>query len=282
MRRGEQEAWSLAALALVLQAESSPALLSAAEAVLAAHDLDAVADIAGLDRRLAGGQAAAPLLQTATLVSGDVSGWQDQSDEALLAQGRASGQAAAAFKAFMLPTMTGLAQALAQPGARMLDVGTGTGELAVAFAETFETLTVVGIDVLPRALSLAERTVSASTASQRVELRQQDLATLCDSAEYDLAWVPAPFCPEPALTAGIPALARALKPGGWLMLGHGKFHGDNLEDALTRLKTIVFGGTALDDVQAQRLLTAGGLIDVRTMQTPPGAPGITVARRSEH
>lgn len=64
------------------------------------------------------------------------------------------------------------------------------------------------------------------------------------------------------------------------MLGHGKFHGDGLEDALTRLKTIVFGGTALDDVQAQRLLTDSGFVDVRTMQTPPGAPGITVARRS--
>jgi ribosomal protein L11 methylase PrmA len=135
MRLGEQEAWSLAALALVLQAESSPALLSAAEAVLAAHDLDAVTDLTDLDRRLAAGQAAAPLLQTARLVSGDAPGWQDQSDEALLAQGRASGQAAAAFKTFMLPAMTGLAEALSQPGARMLDVGTGTGALAVAYAE---------------------------------------------------------------------------------------------------------------------------------------------------
>ncbi len=280
MDRGDDHAWSLAALALVLRQDGAPELLRAAEAVLAAWGLEPTADLAGLDRPAMAAQASAPLLQAAKVVSGDVSGWHDQSDEALLAQGRASAQAAAAFEQFILPTMTDLSQALHRPGARMLDVGTGTGALAVAYAETFEQVSVVGIDVLPRALALAERTVSASSVAHRVDLRLQDVAALADEAEYDLAWLPAPFCPEPALRAGVPAIARALKPGGWMMIAYGKFRGVALDDALTRLQTTVFGGTAIDDEQARNLLGDSGLIDVRTVQTPPGAPAITIGRRA--
>ncbi len=92
-------------------------------------------------------------------------------------------------------------------------------------------------------------------------------------------WLPARFLPEAALRAGAARVAAALVTGGWLMVGHGKFAGDPLEDALTGFKTVAYGGTPLDDEQAQTLLREVGLTEVSTMPTPPGAPAITVGRR---
>jgi hypothetical protein len=168
---------------------------------------------------------------------------------------------------------------LARPGARMLDVGTGVAALAVAYAELFPTLTVVGLDVLPRVLALAADTVAASNVADRVLLREQDVAELDEADSYALGWLPAPFLPEAALRAGASRIARALLPGGWLMVGHGRFTGDASEEAVTRFKTVAYGGTALNDNQAQALISDAGLTDISTMLTPPGAPAITVGRR---
>jgi SAM-dependent methyltransferase len=206
--------------------------------------------------------------------------WADQPDEAILAQGRASAQGAAAFVRFGLPVLPGLREKLAAPGARMLDVGTGVGALAAAYAELFPELTVVGIDVLPRVLELAEQVVRSSSVADRVELRQQDVGDLTDEAVFALIWLPAPFVPESALRAGMPRIARALVPGGWLIVGHGRLGDDDpLDVALTRFKTVSYGGTPLDNEQAQALLLEAGLEDVSTMPTPPGTPAITVGRR---
>jgi SAM-dependent methyltransferase len=278
MHRGEQAAWSSAALVLALEGSAPPGVQTAAEAVVRAWGIDLPADSAGLQPRLAAAQASAPLYQVAEVLRGG-GHWQELSDEALIAQGAASAQAAAMFVQFALPQLAGLAAALERPGARMLDVGTGTGALAIAYAGALPNLTVVGLDVLPRALALAEQVVAQSPVADRVELRLQDVADLDEIDSYDLAWVPAPFVPSTALEAGMPAIGRAVRPSGWVMIGHGKFAGDPLDDALTRFKTVIYGGTPLDDGQAHALLTSAGFADVFTMPTPPGAPAITVGRK---
>ena len=96
---------------------------------------------------------------------------------------------------------------------------------------------------------------------------------------YALAWVPAPFLPASALAAGIPRVGNALRAGGWLMLGHGKYGGSALNDAVGRFKTIAYGGTALNDGEAEEMLRSAGLMQVRTVPTPLGGPAITVGRR---
>src|SRR5829696_1429496 len=101
------------------------------------------------------GMVASPLLQAASLVSADNSTWADRSDAVLIAQGQASGSTALLFATFVLPELPQLAEGLGQPGARMLDVGTGIGALAVGFAEMFPQLHVTGIDVMDRVLDLA-------------------------------------------------------------------------------------------------------------------------------
>jgi protein-L-isoaspartate O-methyltransferase len=277
---GDRAAWATAALALVAGAGGTPALRRSAEEVLDALgiSLDSHA-VPGIDRAGVAGQAAAPLLQTSALLTrGEV--WVDQPDEAIIAQGRASAQGAAAFERLGLPFMAGLAEALATPGARMLDVGTGVAALAASYAELFPELTVVGIDVLPRVLALAEDLLSTSPVADRVILREQDVSGLSEEATYALAWLPAPFVPEQALRAGVPRIVRSLIPGGWLIVGHGKFAGEPLDDAVTRFKTVSYGGTPLSNEQAQTLLQDGGLVDVATVQTPVGAPAITAGRRT--
>ncbi len=282
---GDRAAWATAALALVAGNGGTLELRRSAESVLAALGitLDPTAppgiDRPGLDMTGLAAQAAAPLLQTSTLLRGGEL-WIDQPDEALIAQGRASAQGAAAFERLGLPFMAGLAEALATPGARMLDVGTGVAALAASYAELFPELTVVGIDVLPRVLALARDLLRSSPVADRVVLREQDVSELCDEETFALAWLPAPFVPEEKLLAGLPRLARSLVPGGWLILGHGKLADDPLDSALTRFKTVSYGGTALSDEQAQELVAASGLVDVATVPTPVGAPAITIGRRT--
>lgn len=278
MGRGEQAAWSNVALALALSSTAPSSILAAADDVVRACGIDLPGDAAGLQPELAAAQAAAPLYQVAEVLRGG-GHWRELSDEALIAQGAASAQAAGMFVQFALPQLDGLAAALDRQGARMLDVGTGTGALAVAYAATFPELTVVGLDVLPRALALAEQVVAQSPVADRVELRLQDVADLDETDSFDLAWVPAPFVPPEAVAAGMPAIGRAVRAGGWAMIGHGKFAEDSLDDALTRFKTVIFGGTPLDDGQAQSLLTDAGFADVFTMPTPAGAPALTVGRK---
>jgi methylase of polypeptide subunit release factors len=112
--------------------------------------------------------------------------WAQQPDEVLLAQGLASARSGSRLVEFAATAMPGLLTALDRPGARMLGTRTGTGGLAVAAAEALPQVTVVGLDVLPRVLALAEQVRAASPAADRVVLRQQDVTTLHEQDTYDL------------------------------------------------------------------------------------------------
>jgi SAM-dependent methyltransferase len=277
LHEGDRATWSTAALVLALRGAASHEQQAAAYAVVEASGLNEGASIEDVGGIVA--QAAAPIHQVASLIRGEGQMWAAQSDEALLAQGRASAQGAAAFAEFGLPMLAGLRESFAR-GARMLDVGTGVGALAVAYAELFPRLSVVGIDVMPRVLGLGERNVAASSVSDRVVLREQDVSFLNEPDTYAFAWVPAPFIPPSALALGLPRVADALQPGGWLMLGHGKYGGSSLDDAVGRFKTIAYGGTALNDEEAEELLRSAGLTDVMTVPTPHGSPAISLARKA--
>ena len=168
---------------------------------------------------------------------------------------------------------------MAALGSRMLDVGTGVGALAVSFAQAFPQLQVLGIDILDRSLDLARQAIAAAGVADRVTVRKQDVAEFADDAGFDVAWLPAPFIPRAAIDSGLPRVTAALRPGGWLILGHGKLGGTPVEDALTRLKTIAHGGTVLDEAAACQLLRTAGLTSVRPMPTPAGAPAITIGQK---
>ena len=276
----DQGVWCLAALTLAYGSEDT-ALRAEAAAVLGALALPTspldVQDATGVPADLLAAQAAAPVAQVARLLGGETSAWDDMPEEALVAQGRTSSQMAEFFSSSVLPLFPELQDALARES-RMLDVGTGAGLLALAFADTFPHLRVTGLDVMPRVLAIADRFRAGHPAGDRVELVEQDVATLSETAAFDLVWLPAPFIPAAVLPAGVRACAAALKPGGRLMVAHGKFGDDPLENALNRFKTACFGGAALDDDEAESLLAGAGLEDLRRVPTPPGAPALVLGR----
>jgi len=281
----DQAAWSLAALALLAASDAPSETTAAAQQLLSTYGIAAAPGqpMSGVDATTArqiANQAAAPLHQAAALATGQTISWSAQSDQALLAQGRASAYAARAFAQLLLPLMSGLGSRLASPGARMLDVGTGVGALAVAFAQVFPQLQVLGIDVLDRPLDLARHNIAASDVAGRVTVIRQDVAGLTDETGFDLAHFPSPFVPRHAVEAGLPRVAATLRPGGWVFVTRGKFDGTPAQDALTRLKTFVYGGTALEEAEASDLLRGAGLTSVRPVPTPEGKPGVTIGQKA--
>lgn len=280
LRSADPSMWSTAALIMTVRGLGSTQAQAAAAEVLRAMQLDTSSDLGPLDLDVVTSQAAASTLQVAALVRGEGQLWASQSDDALLAQGRASAQGAAqlARQGRALPGLTEGLGIVEHP--RVLDVGTGVGSMAVFWAEQYPHITVVGIDVLPRVLALAAKNVSASTARDRVIVREQDVSTLDEPETYAFAWMPAPFIPERALHEGIRRVSQALVPGGWLTLGHGKFTDDPLDNALNRFKTVAYGGTALDNDQAQQLLRQSGLTEIVTVPTPPGFPAFTIGQKA--
>lgn len=277
----DEAAWCLAAVAIALAEGGDAGRQDAAMRVLDAAGVLPVELPPGSTPAQVAAQAAAPLTTIASLIAGQTTGWMALPDEALLSQGEASGQMAPAFSRYLLPTLDGLAERLSSPGARMLDVGTGVGAIATGFAEAFPQLHVTGIDVASRVLALAAARAQSLPAAVRVTFREESVADLREESVYDLAWLPAPFVPEEPLRHGVARVARSLRPGGWLLLGHGKFNEPALSQALNRFKTLAYGGTALDDGQAAALLADAGLDRVAAVPTPPGAPAITVGRRRD-
>ena len=237
-------------------------------------DVDGMEDSIRLSRVA---QATGTLLKAAGVAAGTTS-WADQSDESILAQGRSGGRFNEAMEA-NLRRLPGLFELVSEPGAMLLGVGTGAGFIAVAMAESLPGTRVVGIDVLPRALKLAAATVAASPAADRIEVRLQDVAELTEIDRYAYAWLPAPFIPQDPLREGVRRVARAVVPGGWVALGHGRYDGTALDNAVARFQTQSYGGTALDDDQAEAMLTDAGLTHVSSPPMPTGAPSITFGQR---
>ncbi len=211
------------------------------------------------------------------LDSGAGEGWAAQDDETLLAQGRSSAMSGKMLAAYAVPSLDGLTDRFSE-GGEFLDVGTGVGELAAAFAEAIVTAQVVGLDVLPRAIELARQTIDGKGLQERVDFRLQPVQELDDVGRFDLAWLPAPFIPQGVFAAGVARIREALKPGGWLVVGAGRFDGDALAIAVTNWKTLRAGGTPLAASDASDVLGRAGLVDFRALPTPPGAPALYAAR----
>ncbi|MFJ7495156.1 methyltransferase [Streptomyces sp. NPDC097727] len=206
--------------------------------------------------------------------------WADQDDAVLLSQGRASAMTGRALAGRVVPALPGLGDRLDRTGSRILDVGTGVAALALALAQGLPHAEVVGIDVMERVLGLAAAELANAQAdvAGRVTLRHLDVAGLAERAAYDLAWLPAPFLSTNALTAAVPRLIDALRPGGWLVVGTNPAVADPLRQAVTGWNAVRNGGNSLDTDRMVEMLTAAGSVDVRTFPTVPGGPVLVAAQ----
>jgi SAM-dependent methyltransferase len=175
------------------------------------------------------------------------------------------GRGSAMIPALIASAHSGLAEVTS-----FLDVGTGVGLLAVAAANVWPKATVVGIDPWKPALERARSNVAQAGLEDRITLRQQDLAAVDDVDTYDCAWIPTFFLTEPVLEAGLAAVVRALRPGGWVVLGLNRPTPDPLAAAVAALRWTRGGGGSLDGKVGIRLLEAAGCGEVHSV--PPTGP----------
>jgi ubiquinone/menaquinone biosynthesis C-methylase UbiE len=181
----------------------------------------------------------------------------------------------------VIPALEGVAARFDTPGAAFLDVGVGVGGLAIALAQHWRHLRIVGIDVWRPALALARTNVDNARLRERIELRDQGVETIADEAAFDLAWMPIPFISEQVIPEATARLYRALKPGGWVVFNFANFGAmDPRSGAMWRLRTTTWGGPLWTLPQVETLLHEQRFASVTTLPTPPGSPvALVVGRR---
>ena len=161
---------------------------------------------------------------------------------------------------------------LGSTGGRLLDIGTGTGWLAIAIAQSHPNLAVVGIDIFEPALDLARSNVKDVGLTDRITLRRQDAATLDEADGYDAIWLPLPFLPAAIVEPVVAAAVRSLRPGGWLLPGTFTGAPDRLSELLTDLRTVRSGGHPWRPTEITGLLSAAGLVDAEEIPRSWAAP----------
>lgn len=213
------------------------------------------------------------LAQSAELVADPARppAWGHTDPQILQGTGRMSIAIASAISA-ALAELDGLGARLAAADAALLDVGTGTAWLAIALADAFPALRVVGIDIFETALELARANVAAAGRGARIELRRQDVTALDEEAAYDVVWLPLPFLPRALVPLALQSALRALRPGGWVLPGTYAGPPDRLSELLVDLRTVRSGGHPwrADELLAE--IASHGFEDAREVERTWAAP----------
>ncbi len=136
------------------------------------------------------------------------------------------------------------------PDARIVDVGTGSGAIAVALAHSLLTAEIVALDISPAALAVASENAKQNGVVARIRFVESDLLGAVADERFDAIVSNPPYVafserstlpvevreyePARALFAGptglemyrrlIPDARALLVPGGWLLMeiGHGQ------------------------------------------------------------
>ena len=106
----------------------------------------------------------------------------------------------------------------AKPG-RILDVATGTGDLAIAMARRIRDVQVLGVDLSEQMLAVARRKIEARGLDGRIVLDRGDAERLAVAdASVDVATAAFGVRNFGALGPGLRELARTIKPGGKVVI----------------------------------------------------------------
>ncbi len=285
--RLSSQAEALAALGAVLRLRSTgttavPEIQEALAGVVSALGLtDAVDGASPAELAAASSPIRAMFLQAIDLLTdpGRAPGWSFTDADVLQSFGRTSAGFAHVLREKVAPALDGLADRLSADGAAFLDVGVGVGGLAIAMAEQWPNLRVVGIDPWEPSLALARENVAATRVGERIELRAMRIEDLPDREAFDLAFLPGPFLPQAVLDTAVTRVRETLRPGGWALIG--LFRGrDPLDEALARLRAARSGGSSPTPAEAVAFLTAAGFEEVAEFQADLGIPSaLAVGRR---
>ena len=141
----------------------------------------------------------------------------------------------------LLETVLPLARAISNP--KIVDVGTGSGCIALALAKELPQAEILATEISPAALEIAEANAARLQLDSRVEFHDTDLLRALPIGYFDFVVSNPPYVgqseedqvqmevrkfePRNAVFAGptglevidrlVPAARSALKPGGWLV-----------------------------------------------------------------
>ncbi len=289
MNRHHAAASGLGALGAALDAKASGAPLDAALAARVDELLSALG--AGDALKDVSVQEAAPLLAEIRFSLGMVAklpyahtrgtSWGFSDPLILQGVGEFSRMHAIALTRGVIPAL-GIGARVGARGAAFLDIGVGVAGTAIAMAEQWPELRIVGIDVWQPSLALARENVEHAGMRDRIELREQGAENIEDDKAFDLAWLPTPFIPERVIPQALERTLQALRPDGWIVLPciAGLEAMEPAGAAAWRLRAATWGGPLLPTSQWEKMLVDKGFVDVRTLPSPPGVPvGMVVGRR---
>ena len=137
---------------------------------------------------------------------------------------------------------------------RILDVATGTGDLAIEMARRIRDVHVLGVDLSEKMLDVARCKVAARGLDERVVLDVGDAEHLrVSDASVDVVTVAFGVRNFGDLEAGLREMARTIKPGGKVVI----LEFSRPRNRLFRLSSSLSG--LLTPVLAMALMTLGGL-----------------------
>lgn len=230
------------------------------------------ANLDGRERATVIGYATTMLLQAMDLIDDPVrpGGWYHTDLQIIQGQGASS----------VIVAQLIAGAGIGTENARILDIGTGVGALAVAFCRAFPRSTVVGIDPWELSLELARQNVAAAGLGSRITLRQTQIEAFEDDEGFDLVWMPVIFLSRTVLEDAVRRAVAAMRPGAQIVVGRYAGSGDPLVGLLGDLRTIRSGGTLLGPSDTRGLLEGAGLVDVCEIdRTWPAPIGLTTGRR---
>lgn len=182
---------------------------------------------------------------------------------------------------FVVVEFLNLTKALDNP--RAVDVGTGSGCLALACVHQHKTARFVAIDLSPEALTIAEANAKKLGLADRIEFRQGDrLGPVADEGPFDVILSNPPYIPTdviPTLEPGVrlyephtaldggadglrvvaPLIADAvslLKPGGHLILEIGSDQEKAVRDLIAAQPDLILAPTIRDHANHPRVVRA--------------------------
>lgn len=104
-------------------------------------------------------------------------------------------------------------------GGRVLDVASGTGDVAIEFERRSMAGTIVGLDRSPGMLAVANRKLQRLRLDRKVKLVESDALKLpFDDGVFDVAAIAFGLRNLPDYAAGVGEMARVLRPGGRLLV----------------------------------------------------------------
>jgi ubiquinone/menaquinone biosynthesis C-methylase UbiE len=166
-----------------------------------------------------------------------------------------------------------LSAANVRPGSRVLDVATGTGEVALAVAAAVgRSGSVVGVDLSFGMLMVARQ----KTAELRVPFVVMDAQALaCSDEVFDAVICRAALPLFPDVDRGLREFQRVLRIGGRLAVSvwpqpervpiYGMFHGAVARQLPEQAQEIMIGFSLSDNLRVEGLFRTAGFTDVRVV-----------------